>query len=75
MTLAAVLTPPDKPGVKQEGHWFFGVAACWMLVFLPMFLILHLGAVRPTGGGSRYLILSGAHPRFVEALEDDLDYE
>ncbi len=69
MVVAASLTPPAAPGKKDEPHWLFGVAGCWMLVFLPAFLVLHLSATRPTGGNRKSLVLSGASRDFVAALD------
>ena len=71
MVAAAVLTPPAAPGRKDEPHWLFGVAGCWMLVFLPTFLVLHLAACRPTGGSRKSLVLSGASREFAAAVEGE----
>jgi hypothetical protein len=69
--VAALL--PTRAGLngKEEPHWFFGVAGCWMLVYLPAFLAAHLTATRPTGGGRKALVLSGASRQFATALEED----
>jgi hypothetical protein len=67
MVAAVALTPPAAPG-KEEPHWLFGVAGCWMLVFLPTFLIVHLTAMRPTGGNRKSLVLSGASREFGAAV-------
>ncbi len=69
MVAAAVLTPPVGPGQKDEPHWLFGVAGCWMVVFLPLFLIVHLSATRPTGGNRKSLVLSGASQEFTDAIK------
>jgi hypothetical protein len=66
--VAAVLPEPGGPGKKDEPHWVFGIFACWILVFLPAFLIVHLAAMRPTGGNRKALILSGASREFAQAL-------
>jgi hypothetical protein len=70
VVVAAVLTTPAAPGQKEEPHWLFGVAGCWMLVFLPTFLVLHLSAMRPTGGNRRLLVLSGASREFAAAVDE-----
>ena len=69
MVVGALLTPHAAPGQKEEPHWLFGIAACWMLVFLPTFLVVHLGATRPTGGNRKSLVLSGASRDFKVAVE------
>jgi hypothetical protein len=65
------LTVPAAPGHSEEPHWMFGVGACWMLVFLPTFLIVHLSATRPTGGNRKQLRLSGVSREFVAALKEE----
>src|SRR5438105_13133868 len=47
MVAAAALTPAEAPGKEAQPHWLFGVAGCWMLFFLPAFMIVHLAAMRP----------------------------
>jgi hypothetical protein len=69
--IAAVLAPPDVPGRKQEPHWAFGLIGCWILVFLPTFLILHLTATRPTGGNAKSVTLSHVNRDFKTAVEDE----
>ncbi len=65
--------PPAPAGKEKPVHWLFGVAGCWVLNFLPAFLIVHLGAVRPTGNTRRSVTLAGVHSEFVAALEDEDD--
>ena len=69
--VAALLTQPAAPNKKDEPHWLFGVLACWMLVFLPTFIIVHLIAMRPTGGSRKSVVLSGANKKFVAAVLDE----
>jgi hypothetical protein len=71
MAGAAVLTPAAAPGKKEEPHWLFAVAACWMLAFLPAFIIVHLAAMRPTRSTRKSLVLSGASREFAEAVEGE----
>jgi hypothetical protein len=72
LAVAAIsLTPPAAAGRKQEPHWLFGVVACWILVFLPAFIIIHLAAMRPTGGNRKSLVLSGASRQFASAIEGE----
>ena len=68
MVLGAVLTPSSPPGLDVQPHWVFGVGACWMLRFLPLFLIVHLSAMRPTGGNRKLLKLSGVNREFAAAV-------
>jgi hypothetical protein len=67
------LTPPPAPGKEPEPHWIFGVIGCWVIVFLPAFIVVHLAAMRPTGGGRRMLVLSGACREFADAVEDEYE--
>src|SRR5437588_10534604 len=50
MVVGVLLTAPAAPGQKEEPHWLFGIAGCWLVVFLPTFLVVHLAAARPTEG-------------------------
>ena len=69
LSIAAVLlTQPAAPGKKEQPHWLLGVAGCWMLVFLPGFLLVHLTAMRPTGGSRNSVVLSGASQTFASAV-------
>lgn len=68
--VASAVSPPAEPRKEQQAHWLFGVAGCWMLLFLPAFLIVHMGATRPTGNARKSLTLARVHPDFVAAFED-----
>jgi hypothetical protein len=68
MVIGAALTPPPVPGRPDQPHWLFGVAGCWMLFFLPVFILLHLSALRPTASDRHSVTLSGASRPFAEAL-------
>ena len=70
MVAGGVLTPPAPRGQDPEPHWLLGVGACWMVLFLPTFLVLHLSATRPTGGRRKTLTLSGASRQFADAVKD-----
>jgi hypothetical protein len=70
---AAAAGPPAAPGAEQQVHPLFGLGACWVVIFLPTFLIVHLSAVRPIGNSRRSVRLAGVDPDFVDALEDDDD--
>lgn len=72
---ASLQGPPAAPGKEAKPHWFFGVVGCWMLLYLPAFLIAHLSAMRPVGNTGRSLTLSGVHPDFIDALEDEYEDE
>jgi hypothetical protein len=71
MAAGIALTAPPSAGKKPEPHWLFGVAGCWMLVFLPAFIIVHLAAMRPTRRTRRSLVLSGASRGFAAAVEEE----
>ena len=73
MVLAATLTPAAAPGQKENAHWLFAVGGCWLLVFLPAFIILHLAAMRPIGGNRQSLVLAGASRAFAAAIEGASD--
>lgn len=73
MIAAFALTPEAPVGKKEEPHWIFGIAACWMLVFLPAFIIVHLASVRPIGRTRKSLVLGGASRKFVSAIADEID--
>jgi hypothetical protein len=77
VAIGMALTPPPPPGKDPHPHWIFGIGACWLLIYLPSFLIVHLTAMRPTGSNRKSIVLSGASRDFEDALldEDELDDE
>jgi hypothetical protein len=62
--LLTKLTNPDPPP-----HWTFVVAICWLLVFLPTFLIVHLASLRMIASSPESVTLAGANRKFVAALK------
>lgn len=71
---AVVLIPSSGRVVETEDpHWLVVIAGCcvlvWVLGFLPAFLIVHLRAMRPTGGDRETLVLSGVSSAFASALD------
>jgi len=50
-------------------HWTFMVAICWLLFFLPAFIVVHLASMRPTVKDDDSLTLSGASRQFIDAFE------
>jgi hypothetical protein len=68
MGIGFALTPRPAPGNKADPHWLFGVAGCWLLIYLPAFLIVHLRAVRPTGSDPESVVLAGASREFADAV-------
>jgi hypothetical protein len=71
MGVGMALTPRPVPGKQPNPHWIFGVAGCWMFLFLPAFLVMHLSSMRPTGTKRDSIVLSGASYDFAEALEGE----
>lgn len=67
---AAILSPPPAPNRPDEPHWLAGVVGCWALIYLPVFLVLHLGAMRPTGSTRKSVVLSGVSHEFAAAVAD-----
>jgi hypothetical protein len=50
-------------------HWLLGVAGCWMLLFLPTFIILHICSIRPIKNTAGSIIIAGTSREFAEAVE------
>jgi hypothetical protein len=76
ITMAILIAPPEAAGQQPAGrqnppHWLFGVLGCWMLLFLPTFLVVQLSAMRPTGGNRQVLVLSGVHRHFAAAVTSE----
>ena len=70
MAIGMALTPPPLPGKEPHPHWIFNIAACWLLIYLPSFLIVHLTAMRPTGSNRKSIGFSGASVDLENALMD-----
>jgi hypothetical protein len=62
--LLTKLANPDPPP-----HWTFVVAICWLLFFLPAFLVVHLVSTRPIASDLETITLAGGSRQFVAALE------
>jgi hypothetical protein len=71
MAVGFALTPKPPPGANrpENVHWVFAVAGLIVILFLPVFLFLQLTAVRPTKSGDDFVVLTGASPAFVDALQ------
>jgi hypothetical protein len=69
-TAAVIVGSPANPQAENEVHWLFGVAGCWMVLFLPAFLIVHLRAVRPAGNAGNTVSIAGVHREFLESLNE-----
>jgi hypothetical protein len=63
--LGAILTPPSRPGHDPNPHWVFTVGLCWLLLYLPAFLVVHLTSTRPIRGDRTWLELSGVNREFA----------
>jgi hypothetical protein len=82
-TAGAFLTMPPTHDHNEEVYWLFGVVACWILIFLPVFLVLQQSAPRPRGDWWRWrwtlwwkwtwkdLVLLGASRQFADALKEE----
>jgi hypothetical protein len=65
----AMLAPKGQPDTETPLYWLLGAGGCWMLVYLPTFLALHVSAPRPVGNSTQAVILAGASRGFAEALK------
>jgi hypothetical protein len=52
--------------------WYETVSVCWILAFLPGFLLLHLTAMRPARGDDETLEIAGANRKFSDTLAEML---
>jgi len=68
MGVGMALLPPEQSGVRQPPNPVAAVAGCWVLLYLPTFLILQLTATRPTGRTRKSLKISGASRKFAAAV-------
>jgi hypothetical protein len=71
LAIGIPLTVPAAPGQAESPHWTAALGICWLLIFLPAFLVVHLSATRPTGGNRKMLRLSGVSREFVAALKEE----
>ena len=69
MVVGVALLPPERPGVVRTPNAVSGLAGCWILLYLPTFVVLQLTATRPTGKTRKSLVLSGASRKFAAALD------
>jgi hypothetical protein len=78
MVVGHWLSPATPPGAKQpeQVHWLFGVAGFVLLIYLPLFLILQLSALRPTKTETRTKRKSfrvyATQNDFLKELDDDM---
>jgi hypothetical protein len=71
MTLGILLTSLLQP--NPPPHWTFIVAICWLLLFLPAFLVVHLLSTRPIASSPESITLAGASRKFAAALNEQED--
>ncbi len=71
MVVGVALLPPEQPGVLRKPNVISGFAGCWVLLYLPTFVVLQLTATRPTGKTRKSLVLSCASRKFAAAVEAD----
>lgn len=69
MVVGVALLPPEQPGVMRTPNPVSSLAGCWVILYLPTFVVLQLTATRPTGKTRKSRVLSGASRKFVTALE------
>jgi quinol-cytochrome oxidoreductase complex cytochrome b subunit len=62
--LLTLMAKPDPPP-----HWTFTVAVCWLFLFLPAFLVVHLASIRPVAISRESITLAGASQKFASALQ------
>jgi hypothetical protein len=67
MAAGILLTSVTNP--NPPPHWTFVVAICWLLLFLPLFLVVHLASMRPIAHSPESITLAGASRKFVSAVE------
>jgi hypothetical protein len=68
MAISILLTTMMKP--DQRPHWTFIVAICWLLFFLPAFLMVHLASTRAIASDLESITLAGASRGFVSAFKE-----
>ena len=68
MAIAILLTSVAKP--DPPPHWTFIIAICWLLFFLPAFLVVQLAATRPIASNPESITFAGASRKFASALNE-----
>jgi len=67
MTAGILITSVAKP--DPSPHWTFIVAICWLLIFLPAFLVVQLASTRPIASDSESITFAGGSRGFATALK------
>lgn len=71
MALGILITSVAKP--NPSPHWTFIVAICWLLLFLPAFIVVQLASTRPIASDPESITFAGASRGFVLAVDQQKD--
>ncbi|HMF11159.1 MAG TPA: hypothetical protein VKE94_02605 [Gemmataceae bacterium] len=66
MAAGILITSVAKP--DPSPHWTFIVAICWLLFFLPAFMVVQLASTRPIASDPESITFAGASRKFAAAL-------
>jgi hypothetical protein len=73
MVLMGIAMAVDPGALEHDAnhkpHWMFGVAGCWMVLYLPLLISIQLSSMRPIANRHDSVKLTGAHEVFAEAVE------
>jgi hypothetical protein len=72
MAVSIILTVGMKP--EEQPHWTFIIAICWLLFFLPAFLVVHLASTRGIASDPESITFAGVSRGFVAALDEQNEH-